>query len=136
MRCTHVGWSWNRNRGEGPKGSGPPGSMYTPPRRELMGRSPFCIVPRHHTVIVCCLLGIALQAQSTDNRDLSVQVDEVVRAQVREQNIPGVSLAVMRDGKIIKTAGYGFANLELNVPLSPEMLLKSGSLVKQFTATS
>jgi CubicO group peptidase (beta-lactamase class C family) len=101
-----------------------------------MGRSPFCIVPRHHTVIVCCLLGIALQAQSTDNRDLSVQVDEVVRAQVREQNIPGVSLAVMRDGKIIKTAGYGFANLELNVPLSPEMLLKSGSLVKQFTATS
>ena len=101
-----------------------------------MGRSPFCIVPRHHTVIVCCLLGIALQAQSTDNRDLSVQVDEVVRTQVREQNIPGVSLAVMRDGKIIKTAGYGFANLELKVPLSPEMLLKSGSLVKQFTATS
>jgi CubicO group peptidase (beta-lactamase class C family) len=65
-----------------------------------------------------------------------VQVDEVVRAQVREQNIPGVSLAVMRDGKIIKTSGYGFANLELKVPLSPEMLLKSGSLVKQFTATS
>ena len=101
-----------------------------------MGRTPFRIVLRHNTVIVCCLLGIALQAQSTDNRDLSVQVDEVVRAQVREQNIPGVSLAVMRDGKIIKTAGYGFANLELKVPLRPEMLLKSGSLVKQFTATS
>jgi CubicO group peptidase (beta-lactamase class C family) len=67
---------------------------------------------------------------------LSAQVDEVVRAQIREQHIPGVTLAVMRDGKIIKVAAYGFANLELKVPLTTEMLFKSGSLVKQFTATS
>ena len=53
-----------------------------------------------------------------------------------EQHIPGVSLAVMRDGKIIKAAAYGFANLALKVPLTAKMLLKSGSLVKQFTATS
>src|SRR5215467_3749486 len=82
------------------------------------------------------LLGLAMPAQSPEGRGLSNQVDEIVRAQMREQNIPGVSLAVIQRGKIVKAAGYGFADLELRVPVSPEMLFKSGSLVKQFTATS
>jgi len=80
------------------------------------------------------LLGLAQQSVNDDT--LSGQVDEGVRAQMLEQHVPGVSLAVMRDGKIIKAAAYGFANLELKVPLTAEMLFKSGSLVKQFTATS
>ena len=92
-----------------------------------MGHSPFRTVLRFSTAILCLLSGIALYAQSPDNRNLSAQVDEVVRDQIREQIIPVVSLAVMRDGKIIKAAGYGFANLELKVPVAPEMLLKSGS---------
>ena len=64
------------------------------------------------------------------------QVDEVVRAQMSEQNIPGVSLAVIRDGKIIKATGYGLANVELNVPMAPQMVFHSGSLAKAFTATA
>ena len=101
-----------------------------------MGLRPLQIVLTYVTAIACCLSGIGMCGQSRDSRDLSAQVDEVVRAQMREQNIPGVGLAVMRDGKIIKAAAYGFANLELKVPLTTEMLFKSGSLVKQFTATS
>ena len=74
-----------------------------------MGLTPFRIVVTYSTAVFCCLWGIALHGQSRDSRDLSAQVDEVVRAQIREQQIPGVSLAVMRDGKIIKSAAYGFA---------------------------
>ena len=66
----------------------------------------------------------------------SAKVDEVVRAQMREQKIPGVSLAVIRDGKIIKATGYGLANVELNVPMAPQMVFHSGSLAKAFTATA
>ena len=39
-------------------------------------------------------------------------VDDYVAAQLAAQRIPGLSLAVMRDGVVIKTGGYGFANLE------------------------
>jgi CubicO group peptidase (beta-lactamase class C family) len=74
--------------------------------------------------------------QSANDDSLSTQVDEVVRAQMREQNIPGVSLAVMRDGKVIKATGYGLANLELKVPVTPEMVFHGGSLGKAFTATA
>ena len=90
------------------------------------------------TLIACILAGLAGSAfaQSAADDALSAQVDEVVRAQMREQNIPGVSLAVMRDGKIIKAAGYGLANVELNVPMAPQMLLHTESLAKAFTATA
>jgi CubicO group peptidase (beta-lactamase class C family) len=90
--------------------------------------------------ILAAAIAIALSgtawAQATGDDALSAQVDEVVRAQMREQGIPGVSLAVMRNGKIIKASGYGLANLELSVPVAPEMVFHSGSLAKAFTATA
>jgi CubicO group peptidase (beta-lactamase class C family) len=91
---------------------------------------------KSHTICgVVLALSVAVFAQTNDDR-LSAHVDEVVRAQMRDQNIPGVSLAVTRDGKVIKATGYGLANVELNVPMAPQMLLHTESLAKAFTATA
>jgi D-alanyl-D-alanine carboxypeptidase len=62
------------------------------------------------------------------------KVDDYIKAEMRTQHIPGLSLAVIKDGKIIKAEGYGFANLELSVPARPETVFKIGSLSKQFIA--
>jgi len=84
---------------------------------------------------IVLLLSAALYAQSNDDA-LSASVNDSVRAQMQEQHIPGVSLAVMRDGKIIKATGYGLANVELNVPVTPQMLFHPESPAKAFTATA
>src|SRR5580765_5531621 len=60
------------------------------------------------------------------------KVDDYVKAEMLKQHIPGVSLAVVKDGKIIKAEGYGLANIELNVPARPETVFKIGSVSKQF----
>jgi CubicO group peptidase (beta-lactamase class C family) len=60
------------------------------------------------------------------------KVDEYLKAEMLKQHIPGVSLAVVKDGKIIKAEGYGLANVELNVPARPETVFKIGSVSKQF----
>jgi len=60
------------------------------------------------------------------------KVDDYVKAEMLKQHIPGVSLAVVKDGKIIKAEGYGLANVELNVPARPETVFKIGSVSKQF----
>ena len=49
---------------------------------------------------------------------------------------PGCALGVVRDGKLIYARGYGYANLEYNIPLSPKSILDIGSTSKQFTASS
>ncbi|HEX3130192.1 MAG TPA: serine hydrolase [Thermoanaerobaculia bacterium] len=61
--------------------------------------------------------------------------DDYVKAQIQERNIPGLSIAVVRDGQVVKAQGYGLANIELNAPATAETIYQSGSLGKQFTAT-
>src|SRR5204862_5849098 len=66
----------------------------------------------------------------------STKVDDYVKAEMQRQNIPGLSLAVIKDGQIILAKGYGFANVEHQVPVKPETIFQSGSMGKQFTATA
>lgn len=63
------------------------------------------------------------------------KVDDFVKAQIQERNIPGASIAVVRDGRLVKAQGYGLANVELNAPATAETVYQSGSVGKQFTAT-
>jgi CubicO group peptidase (beta-lactamase class C family) len=63
-------------------------------------------------------------------------VSAFVRGQMQHQHIPGLALLVSKNGKPIRTEGYGFSNLELSVPAKPETIFQSGSVGKQFTATA
>lgn len=63
------------------------------------------------------------------------KVDDYVKSQMERQHVPGVSVVVIKDGKIIKSEGYGLANVELNVPARPDTVYKIGSVSKQFIAT-
>jgi D-alanyl-D-alanine carboxypeptidase len=62
------------------------------------------------------------------------KVDDYLAAEMQGRNIPGLAMAVIRNGKTIKTKGYGLANVELSVRATPETVFEIGSLTKQFTA--
>jgi CubicO group peptidase (beta-lactamase class C family) len=62
------------------------------------------------------------------------KVDDYVKAEMQRQHIPGTSIAVLKEGKIIKVEGYGLANVELNVPARPETVYRIGSVSKQLIA--
>ena len=63
-------------------------------------------------------------------------VEKVVRAEMVKQHIPGLALLVSRNGVPIREQGFGLANVELNVPVTPKTIFQSGSIGKQFTATA
>jgi CubicO group peptidase (beta-lactamase class C family) len=62
------------------------------------------------------------------------QIDELVNAEMARQHIPGVSIAVVKNGKIVKEKGYGIANVEDQAPVTPATVFQSGSIGKQFTS--
>jgi CubicO group peptidase (beta-lactamase class C family) len=64
------------------------------------------------------------------------QIDNLVRSEMRARQIPGVAIAVVRNGKILLLKTYGFANIEHQVPITPETIFQSGSIGKQFTAAA
>ena len=52
------------------------------------------------------------------------------------QHIPGLSLAVVREGKLELAQGYGKASVELDAPTTPATLFALASVSKQFTAAA
>jgi CubicO group peptidase (beta-lactamase class C family) len=78
------------------------------------------------------LLGLSFFVASSALAD---KVDDYIKAEMERRKIPGLSLAVVRDGEVIKAQGYGLSNVELNVAATPETIYQSGSVGKQFTAT-
>lgn len=81
------------------------------------------------------VLAFALSATvASFGQDVTTRADALIKAEMEMQKIPGVSLAVVKDGKPLIVKGYGLANLEHNVPVKPETIFQSGSVGKQFTA--
>jgi CubicO group peptidase (beta-lactamase class C family) len=65
--------------------------------------------------------------------DLGARVDRLFSRWDRDDS-PGCALAVVEDGQIVYKKGYGMANLELGVPVSPASVFYIGSVSKQFVA--
>jgi CubicO group peptidase (beta-lactamase class C family) len=63
------------------------------------------------------------------------QVDQLFAAWDNPET-PGASVAVVKDGKIVFKKGYGSANLEYNIPITPSTVFHIASVSKQFTAFS
>src|SRR6188474_2595746 len=63
------------------------------------------------------------------------EVDQFLNRYSKNKSIPGVALLVIKNATVVRSQGYGFANLEHRVPVKPETVFQSGSMGKQFTAT-
>jgi D-alanyl-D-alanine carboxypeptidase len=63
------------------------------------------------------------------------KVDDYIKVQMQRKHIPGLSLAVVKDGRLLKAKGYGLANVETNTPATAETVYKIASISKQFLAT-
>jgi D-alanyl-D-alanine carboxypeptidase len=85
--------------------------------------------PRIYIVLLSVLLLVSpIPAQTAD------KVDDYVQGEMQEQHIPGVALAVIKDGKVIKRKGYGLSNIETGLPVTSETVFKIGSISKPIIA--
>jgi len=84
--------------------------------------------------IVLFLSTVDLQAfQAYTHTDLTDKVDELFKQWDKEDS-PGAAVGIFKDGRIIYARGYGMANLEYNIPITPQSVFRVGSVSKQFTA--
>jgi CubicO group peptidase (beta-lactamase class C family) len=85
------------------------------------------------------LAGIALVScqarRQTLPPDVAKQVDKVFEKWNRPDS-PGCALGIYKDGQIVYKRGYGMANLNDDVPITPATVFHVASMSKQFTAAS
>lgn len=87
-----------------------------------------------HLPVRCLSVGVMLCATVAVGAARADKIDDYIKAQMERQHIPGLSLAVLKEGKPVKVKGYGLSNLELNTPATPDSVYKIGSVSKQFIA--
>ncbi len=97
----------------------------------------FNIVNRLTALIVLCLLFVSFTsaqnaATKLTDQQITAKINEYMNAAVKVDGFSG-SVLVARDGKPIFNKGYGMANIELDVPNSPNTVFRLGSITKQFT---
>jgi len=91
------------------------------------------------TTILAVAVSFAIFAESGGvakaQEKMAKAADEVF-ADLTKPGSPGCALAAARDGKIVYEQGYGLANIEEAVNITPQTVFDIGSTSKQFTAAS
>ena len=80
------------------------------------------------------LVGLLLGGPAAAHDSLRERIEAFVRAEQRRQSVPGLAVGVVSHGRVVLAKGYGFANLEHQVPVETDTLFQSGSVGKMFTA--
>lgn len=84
---------------------------------------------KNKMLVLLLLVQAATYAQA-DSTDI------IVQKSMKDQRITGLSLAVVKNGNAVVNKGYGFANVEHNVPVTAETVIRLGSVSKQFFTTA
>src|SRR5262245_14603121 len=78
---------------------------------------------------------MAADDQAMTNQELAEAIDALL-AEAYQPDGPGAAVVVVKDGETLFRKGYGLANLELGVPIAPDMVFRLASITKQLTAVA
>ena len=79
-------------------------------------------------LLIASILHVASADTATD------RVGNFVNEYLKRNQIPGCAVVVRHDGKVVLCQGYGVANVEHAVRVTPQTVFQSGSIGKQVTA--
>jgi len=82
-------------------------------------------------MIMCCAPAVG-QITSSQTK----AVDALMMSYASEHHVPGLSIAVVQNGRVVMTQGYGLADVENKVPATADTVFRIASLSKSITASA
>jgi CubicO group peptidase (beta-lactamase class C family) len=87
------------------------------------------------SLLLVLLSAFALNLNGQISSESEAEIDKLFKAW-DNKNSPGAAVGVVRDGRLIFSKGYGMADLEHDVPISPKSVFYIASVSKQFVTMS
>jgi D-alanyl-D-alanine carboxypeptidase len=91
-------------------------------------------LPSEHAHAVGCGGSSTSSPPSQQPASLGGAIDPVVLAAMQQQNIPGMTVALAKQGTLLYVQGYGVSDLSTRQATGPGVIFEIGSITKQFTA--
>src|ERR1700676_3601933 len=85
-------------------------------------------------LIALCALQIATAQTVAPAPQTLGDLDSIVTKAMAEWKIPDLSIAVVKDGQVIYAQGFGYRDVEKNLPVTTDTLFAIGSVSKSFTS--
>ncbi len=85
------------------------------------------------TIASLTLTGCGGATPATPRPDLGTGIEALFEPATAGDS-PGAAVMVIRDGEVLHASGYGYADLERRVPITPQTAFRLASVSKQFTA--
>ena len=85
-------------------------------------------------LVLGCTLTSPLAARQPGGQ--AARLDSLVQREMKAQQIPGVAVAVIEDGKMVLARAWGYSNLETGTALDTSAIFELASVTKQFTAAA
>ena len=63
-------------------------------------------------------------------------IDAFLKSKMQQRNIPGMQLAIVKNGEIVKLGNYGLANLQDSIPITENTVFILNSITKAFTGVA
>jgi CubicO group peptidase (beta-lactamase class C family) len=86
-------------------------------------------------IAACLLLGTSARGTAQDDEAKTALFARYAEALRRIHHVPGISVAIIRDGRTLWSRGLGFQDVEARVAATPDTLYDVASLTKTFTST-
>ena len=87
-------------------------------------------------LLVCLVAGVGVHGQGeAASAALARDIDAILTS-VYKPDGPGAAAIIVKDGRVILRKAYGLADVELQVPMRPEMVFPLASITKQFTSAA
>jgi len=83
--------------------------------------------------LVTCFITFEVKSQGLQPKD---SIDVFLESKMKQLNIPGLQLAVIKHGKIVKSKSYGFANIENAIEVTHESMFSINSCTKSFVGVA
>jgi CubicO group peptidase (beta-lactamase class C family) len=79
--------------------------------------------------LTACMVLFNAHSQARENKD---SIDLFLESKIKQLKIPGLQLAVVQHGKVVKLCNYGLANIENGIEVSNKSLFSINSCTKSF----
>ena len=86
--------------------------------------------------VLICPRAVAQEGLTDSDRLLIAALEDYIPHAMRRHQTPGLNLALARRGEVIWEKGFGYADWDAKLPMTPSTVFHSGSMGKTYTATA